>query len=95
MNTSLYIRSKRFTDHTLVRILMTRYPTHNTNNDNFVSSLSLIHNGIVLSRCQMSKNIAANPFFSFKIKASQANDTLIVNWQDSSGEHGSQQHTIK
>ena len=101
---TIKIRSKRFSEYTLVRTLIAHsmetgkrkdqesgelIPTH------FIRTLSFKHNDKLLSECQMSFGISKNPFFSFKIKQANAGDKITISWQDNLGFSDSKDHIIQ
>lgn len=101
---TIKIRSKRFSEHTLVRTLIAHametgkrkeqesgdlIPAH------FIQTLSFKHNDKLLSECQMGFGISKNPFFSFKIKQANAGDKITISWQDNLGFSDSKDHIIQ
>ena len=101
---SIKIRSKRLKDFTLVRTLIA-HPMETGKNKHaetgelipahFIQTLSLRHNGRLLSECQMGFGVSKNPFFSFQIKSAKVGDDIVISWQDNLGNQDSQQHIIR
>jgi len=101
---TIKIRSKHFSDHTLVRTLIAHtMETGKRKNKgtgkltpaHFIQSLSLKHNDKLLSECHMGFGISKNPFFSFKIKAANIGDKITISWQDNLGFSDSKEHIIQ
>jgi sulfur-oxidizing protein SoxZ len=101
---TIKIRSKHFSDYTLVRTLIAHLmdsgerkskdtgeliPAH------FIQTVSLKHNNKLLSECHMGFGISKNPFFSFKIKQANIGDTITISWQDNLGLSDSKDHIIQ
>jgi len=101
---SIKIRSKRFTDYTLIRTLIA-HPMETGKRKNaetgelipahFIQTLVLRHNEKILSECQMGFGISKNPFFSFQIKSTEPGDQVSISWIDNLGNSDTQKHIIQ
>ena len=101
---SIKIRSKRLTDYTLVRTLIA-HPMETGKNKNaetgelipahYIQTLTFSHNDKIMSECQMGFGVSKNPFFSFRLKSTNAGDTVAISWVDNLGYHDSKEHIIQ
>ena len=91
MTTTIKVRSIRLTDHTEIKILLTHPMENGRNRDplhgqlipaHFIQQLELALNGKIILKINLGGSVSKNPFFSFRLKNSQAGDRLTVSWID-------------
>lgn len=61
----------------------------------FIQELSILLNGTLIIQIDMAGSIAANPYFSFRLKTARTGDTISVRWLDNLGISNSADVVVK
>ena len=104
MTTTIKVRSIRLTDHTEIKILLTHPMENGRNRDplngqlipaHFIRQLELALNGKIILKMNLGGSVSKNPFFTFRLKNSQAGDRLTVSWIDNIDNSDRVDHVIE
>ena len=96
---SIKIRSKRQTNSTQIRVLISHAMARGDASINepkpaAIQILTITLNQKVVVSCELGDSTPKNPFFAFVLKNAHKGDKVTVNWLDSRGYSDSEEHII-
>ncbi len=100
---SIKIRTKRLNGNTQIRCLISHPMEHGRNKApktnqlipaHFIQTLTVSHNGKIVTTCTMGAGISKDPYFAFLLKGGEPGDEIVIDWVDNQGNKDSEKHTI-